>query len=204
MHLWSYRLVQNWFYNVTCSREGLLGGSGAIVLSELVLASRASTVSAFLRLYPSVHQELQPSHVDSGFLHWRFLQLHPWDRIIVNQDTYLWNRESFEWWVTWLVLDSDGLGGDGTGFLMTRLVIIFLFLVKTRGAMLAGICLRLEADWNKSGWTVIITFFIVVIPCKKEYQGRLWESGMVPRYWSWVLDHLVVVNKVSKVSQVKQ
>ena len=47
---------------------------------------------------------------------------------------------------TWLVLDSDGLGGDGTGFLMTRLVIIFLFLVKTRGAMFAEVCLYLEAD----------------------------------------------------------
>ena len=26
---------------------------------------------------------------------------------------------------------------------------------------------------------------------------------MAPRYWSWVLDHLVAVSKVSKVSQVK-
>ena len=46
MHLWDYRLVQNWFCNVTCSGEEVLVGSGAIVLSELVLASRASTVSA--------------------------------------------------------------------------------------------------------------------------------------------------------------
>jgi hypothetical protein len=45
---------------------------------------------------------------------------------------------------------------------------------------------------------------LAVIPCKKEHQGRLGESGMAPRYWSWVLDHLVAVNKVSKVSQVKQ
>ena len=46
MHLWSYRLVLNWFCNVTCSEEEVLGGSGAIVLSELVLMSRTSTVSA--------------------------------------------------------------------------------------------------------------------------------------------------------------
>ena len=73
---------------------------------------------------------------------------------------YKIKKKVFEWWVTWLVLDSDGFGGDGTGFLITRLVIIFLFLVKTRGAMLAEVCLRLEADWSKSGLIVVITFFI--------------------------------------------
>ena len=46
MHLWGYRLVQNWFCNVTCSEEEALGGSGAIVLLELVLTSRTSTLSA--------------------------------------------------------------------------------------------------------------------------------------------------------------
>ena len=46
MHLWGYRLVQNWFCNVTCSEEEVLGGSEAIVLSELVLMSRTSTASA--------------------------------------------------------------------------------------------------------------------------------------------------------------
>ena len=46
MHLWSYRLVQNWFCNVTCSEEEALGGSRAIVLLELVLTSETSTVSA--------------------------------------------------------------------------------------------------------------------------------------------------------------
>ena len=46
MHLWSYRLVQNWFCNVTCSEEEVLDGSGAIVLSKLVLTSRASDASA--------------------------------------------------------------------------------------------------------------------------------------------------------------
>ena len=71
------------------------------------------------------------------------------------------------------MLDSDGLGGDGTGFLMTRLVIIFLFLVKTRGAMFAQVCLRLEADWSKSGWTVIITFFIGGDPLQKSTLGAV-------------------------------
>ena len=46
MFLWGYRLVQNWFRNVTCSEEEVLGGSEAIILSELVLTSRTSTVSA--------------------------------------------------------------------------------------------------------------------------------------------------------------
>ena len=44
------------------------------------------------------------------------------------------------------MLDSDGLGEAFADFLMTRLVIIFLFLVGTRGATLAEVCLRLEAD----------------------------------------------------------
>ena len=44
------------------------------------------------------------------------------------------------------MLDSDGLGEAGASLLMTRLVIIFLFLVKTRGAAIAEACLRLEAD----------------------------------------------------------
>ena len=42
MHLWDYRLVQNWFYNVTCSEEEVLDGSGAIVLSKLMLTSRVT------------------------------------------------------------------------------------------------------------------------------------------------------------------
>ena len=46
MHLWGYRLVQNWFWNVTCSEEEMLDGSRATVLLELVLTSRASTASA--------------------------------------------------------------------------------------------------------------------------------------------------------------
>ena len=45
MHLWSDRLIQNSFGNVTYSEE-VLGDSGAIVLLELVLTSRTSTISA--------------------------------------------------------------------------------------------------------------------------------------------------------------
>ena len=78
--------------------------------------------------------ELQSSHVVLDFLCWRCLQLHPGNRTTVNQSTCVCNiEEVLERWVTWLAFDSDGLGEAGTGFLMTRLVIIFLFLVKTRG-----------------------------------------------------------------------
>ena len=90
---------------------------------------------------------MQQSHVDPGFLHWGFLQLHPENKITVNQSTYVRDGEGvLKRRVTWLVLDSDGLGEAGADFLMTRLVIIFLFLVKTRGATTAEACLRLEAD----------------------------------------------------------
>ena len=113
-------------------------------------------------------------------------------------------RKKFqEKWITWLVLDSDGLGEGCDVFLMTHLVMIFLFLVGTRRATLTEVCLRLEADWGKSGWTAIITFFFNGDPCKKEHQGRLEGSGMAPRYWSRVLDHLVAISKVSRISQVK-
>ena len=131
------------------------------------------------RLHPLVHQELQPSHVVPGFLHWGFLQLRPGNRITVNQSTYVCDKEEvLERWVTWLVLDSDGLGEAGAGFLITRLVIIFLFLVKTRGATIAEACLRLEADWSKSGWIVVITFFIDGDPLQKS------TSGAVGRKWN--------------------
>ena len=42
---------------------------------------------------------------------------------------HMYKREVLEWWVTWLVLDSDGLGEAGASFLITRFVIIFLFSV---------------------------------------------------------------------------
>jgi len=76
------------------------------------------------------------------------------------------------------VLDSDGLGEACADFLMTRLVIIFLFLVGTRGVALAIVCLHLEADWSKSGGTTIITFFIAGDPLQKR------TSGAVGRKWN--------------------
>ena len=39
---------------------------------------------------------------------------------------------------------------------------------------------------------------LMVIPCKRGHQEQLEESGMVPRYRPWVMDHLVAVSKVSK------
>ena len=38
-------------------------------------------------------------------------------------------QENLERWITWLLLESDGLGEGGAVFLMTRLMKIFLFLV---------------------------------------------------------------------------
>ena len=87
-------------------------------------------------------------------------------------------------WITWLELGSGGLRKDWTIFLMILFVIIFLFLVGTRGATIAEAYLRLEADWSKSGWMVIITFFIGDDPCRRVHQGRLEKSGMAPRCWS--------------------
>ena len=60
-------------------------------------------------------------------------------------------QENLERWITWLVLESDGLGEGCVVFLMIRLVKIFLFLVGTRGAAPLEICLRLEANWGESG-----------------------------------------------------
>ena len=89
-------------------------------------------------------------------------------------------QEISERWITWLVLESDGLGEGCADFLMTRLVKIFLFLVGTRGAALPENCLRLEADWGASGWTVIITFFIGGDPLQKRTSGadeRKWNGS---------------------------
>ena len=85
-----------------------------------------------------------------------------------------------ERWITWLVLESDGLGEGCAVFLMTRLVKIFLFLFGTRGAALPKVCLRLEADWGESGRTVIITFFIGGDPLQKRTSvadGRKWNGS---------------------------
>ena len=76
------------------------------------------------------------------------------------------------------MLDSDGFGEDCVVFLMTRLEMIFLFLVGTRGATLPEVCLRLEADWDESGWTAIITFFIDSDPLQKR------TLGVVERKWN--------------------
>ena len=91
---------------------------------------------------------------------------------------YMYKEEVSKIWITWLVSDSDGLGEGCAVFLRTRLAMIFLFLVGTRGATLTEVCLRLEADWGKSGWTAIITFF---------FDGDLLQkrtSGAVGRKWN--------------------
>ena len=96
------------------------------------------------------------------------------------------------------MLDSDGLGEACADFLMTCLVIIFLFLVSTQGAALAEVCLCLEADWRSLAEQSLLLSSLMVIPCKRGHQEQLEGSGMVPRYWSQVLDHLVAIREVSK------
>ena len=78
------------------------------------------------------------------------------------------------------MLDSDRLGEACADFMMIRLVIILLFLVGTRGAALAEVCLRLKADWSKSGRATIITFFIDGDPLQKSTSGafgRKWNGS---------------------------
>ena len=101
------------------------------------------------------------------------------------------------------MLDSDGLGEACADFLMTRLVIIFLFLVGTRGATLAEVCLRLKQTGVSLAEQPLLLSSLMVIPCRRGHREQLGESGMVPRYWSRVLDHLVAVSRVSRISQVK-
>jgi len=43
----------------------------------------------------------------------------------------------------------------------------------------------------------------VVILCRKVHQEQLEESEMVPQYWSWVLDHFVAADRMSRLSQEK-
>ena len=43
----------------------------------------------------------------------------------------------------------------------------------------------------------------MVILCKRVHQGQLEESGMDPRCGSWVLDHLVAADRMSRFSQEK-
>ena len=88
----------------------------------------------------------------------------------------MYKEEVLERWITWLELDSDGLGEGCAVYLMIRLAMIFLFLVGTREATFAEVCLRLEADCSMSGWTVIITFFIDGDPLQKRTSGGGWKK----------------------------
>ena len=94
------------------------------------------------------------------------------------------------------MLDSDGLGEDWTIFLMILFVIIFLFLVGTRGGKKPTEVSLAEQSLSLSS--------SLVIPCRRVHQGQLEESGMAPRCWSWVLDHPVAANRVSRISQVME
>ena len=90
-----------------------------------------------------------------GFQCYGFLQSCPGERIIINQGICAYKgeniQENLERWITWLVLESDGLGEGCAIVLMTRLVKIFLFLVGTRGAAPPENCLRLKADCSTFG-----------------------------------------------------
>ena len=44
---------------------------------------------------------------------------------------------------------------------------------------------------------------LVVILCRRVHQEQLEESEKVLQYWSWVLDHLVAANRMSRFSQEK-
>ena len=135
------------------------------------------------RLHPSVHQELQSSRVDSGLLHWRFLQLHPRNRIIINQGTYVWykflNDELPGW--CWTLMDLEGMvlvswwhALWSSSFSWSRLggqcLQKFVFAWKPTGASLAEQSLSLSS--------------LVVILCRRVHQEQLEESGMAPQCWS--------------------
>ena len=82
------------------------------------------------------------------------------------------------------MLDSDGLGEAGADFLITRLVIIFLFLVKTRGATIEdAVFVWKPTQVSLAEWSLSLSS-LLVIPCRRVHQGQLEESGMVPRCWS--------------------
>ena len=101
------------------------------------------------------------------------------------------------------MLDSDGLGEDGTGFLMTRLVIIFLFLVKTGGQHLQKCVFTWKpTEVSLAGQSLSLSSLVVIL-CRRVHQEQLEESEMVPQYWSWVLDHLVAADRMSRLSQEK-
>ena len=44
---------------------------------------------------------------------------------------------------------------------------------------------------------------LVVILCRRVHQEQLEGSEMAPQCWSWVLDHLVAADRMSRFSQEK-
>ena len=51
-------------------------------------------------------------------------------------------------------------------------------------------------------WSLSLSSLMAIL-CRRVHQGQLEESGMAPRCWSWVLDHPVAANRVSRISQEK-
>ena len=92
-------------------------------------------------------------------------------------------QENSEIWITWLVLESDGLGKGCDVLLMTRLVKIFLFLVGTRGQHLQRIVSAKRPTVVRLAEQSLLLSSSTAIPCKRERQGWMEESRMVPRYW---------------------
>ena len=99
------------------------------------------------------------------------------------------------------MLNSDGLGDAGAGFLITRLVIIFLFVVKTRGAATAEVVFTWKPTEVSLAEQTLSLSSLVVILCRKAHQEQLEESEMVPQCWSWVLGHLVAADMMSRISR---
>ena len=61
---------------------------------------------------------------------------------------------------------------------------------------------KLVFVWKPTGVSLaeqpLLLSSLMEIPCKRGHQEQLEESGMVPRYWLQVLDHLVAVSEVNK------
>ena len=64
-----------------------------------------------LHVPPSEHQDLRLFHVELDFQYWGCLQLHPENRI-QSTGVYMHKEEVSKKWITWLELESDGLGED--------------------------------------------------------------------------------------------
>jgi hypothetical protein len=82
------------------------------------------------------------------------------------------------------VLDSDGLGEAGAGFLITRLVVIFFFLVKTREQRLQKFVFVWKPTEVSLAEQSLSLYSLLVILCRKVHQEQLEESEMAPRCWS--------------------